>query len=297
MLLLVLLFTITKVLAQNNGNCHVGYYCDDKDCYPGVCYKDHCNTGYHRECKCCYECRPGSNNEVCERQGKRFCDGYKCVNCINDDHCSSDGNCNSVCENGNCVIKSNLDCSQTNQHCLISNHQCVNCTNDSHCFHDQTKPYCDIQFNKCEVCTNNVQCRTNDRCNALCNTTVSTQHQCYIPTDQDIQNPVKCNTTIELCSNYEGVCKPRCISNANCTSDFPICDIDGACKKCTHNVDCNYCPQNTYPLYYSYCIGYNQGFYYQNTCTDRGERCFSGTTINRMSIFILSFTLIINYLS
>ena len=247
-------------------NCRTGFRCYDDECYPGVCYYDRCRSGSNRNC-CCYQCRPGADY-ACNRQGKRFCNGYTCVNCLNDEHCGSDNNCDQVCSNGECVVRSNLDCSSSQQYCLIGQQKCVNCLGDNHC----NKSYCDPNTNICEKCYNDIQCRSTTNCNAKCNVTKSNEYKCF--NDNDVQ----CNTTYELCSINEGICKQKCESNNNCTSDYPFCGLDGSCNQCMQNIDCPNC--------YATCVTNNNGLYYQNYCKG-GWNCHSIANINIYSIYLL----------
>lgn len=211
-------------------HCRIGFSCWDNECWPGLCYANDCRPGMNRNC-CCYQCRPGADY-ACNRQGKRFCSGYKCVNCRNDNDCSSDGNCNSVCSNGECSVRSNLDCRVTNMthRCLISVHQCVQCLDNSHC--SAPTPFC--SNNRCVNCLNDYHCSSNSNCDSICNG----NNDCVKRSGLDCT----LSDTSNVCLIGKHQCV-ECLTDTDCNNKYnnskPFCDsLTNKCESCLNNYQC-----------------------------------------------------------
>ena len=111
------------------------------------------------------------------------------------------------------------------------------CLTDSQC--PTNKPYCNPDTSNCEVCYTDAHCKTNDQCNAVCN---SNSNTCNLPFGQ---SPYICNTT-QVCYEFQGKCLPKCDTDADCSLvptvlHYPntgVCDKTGKCYDCLVTSDC-----------------------------------------------------------
>jgi len=206
-------------------SCVAPQCCADEDCPVG----QHCNDGVcDGECTDSSHCPYGDSAALCDVPSY-----FQCQYCDLDSHlceqgCDSDSNCpgdypvcspdhkcgctdTSDCVGGTgtlCDVPDYTQCS----YCDPENAQCKpGCDEDADCPSDF--PTCDLDSHTCG-CSDSSECTGSD---AVCDVT-------------DYQNCFYCDA-------QDAQCKPGCVTDDNCPSDFPVCGANHRCG-CVANSDC-----------------------------------------------------------
>lgn len=150
----------------------------------------------------CVEC---TRKTQCSRNYQ--CIQNECKECSIDRDCASNTNCDAECKQYSCQINSDLNCRDTNQHCLVGSAVCVDCVSDVDC--PSNKPFCDRLNRTCRGCENDEQCNSDNICGAFCN---PTNKLCVTP-----ENVTNChdNLFLKKCDAKTGNCH-QCITHADC---------------------------------------------------------------------------------
>jgi hypothetical protein len=167
------------VQCQSSDDCNLGgASCGSVCSSSGYCIGVGTNClAQGKKCKnnqFCVDCLSDSECLATSGSSKPYCDlSGVCRECLSDDQCRSDENCNAACgSDGKCrgpAPTSALNCSQTpnTPRCDIAQARCVYCYQNTHCM-DGKRPKCLISEGTCQECTTNSDCRTNQNCDAMC---------------------------------------------------------------------------------------------------------------------------------